>query len=206
MAQLRHLVLPTNAATSEYLQKASSFCATPAREPLAFRGKVSHSEPRASLSPNSSTNGNRRGDLVHILQCLALDDSRSGNRQRHKRFGSRLRDVAHARNDVGVGYSNKGGRKVKTAIITLSVAILMATAPAVLARNESSKAPHQHHQVSKKHPPNISGYAPWRVMHDNGVKTGYPGAWGYAPGAPKDYTYDNSRNAGGGGGGGGSGM
>ena len=90
---------------------------------------------------------------------------------------------------------------MKTAIITLSVAILMATAPAVLARNELSKAPHQHHQVSKKHPPKISGHAPWRVMHDNGVKTGYPGAWGYAPGAPKDYTYDNSRNAGGGGGG-----
>jgi len=85
---------------------------------------------------------------------------------------------------------------VKTAIITLSAAILIATAPAVLARN-----------VSKKHLPNISGHAPWRVMHDNGVKTGYPGAWGYATGAAKDYTYDNSRNAGGGGGGGGgSGM
>jgi hypothetical protein len=194
LAQLRHLVLPTNAATSEYLQKASSFCATPAREPLAFRGKVSHSEPRASLSPNGSTNGNRRGDLVHIRQCIALDDSRSGNRQRHKRFGSRLRDVVHARNDVGVGYSNKGGRKVKTAIITLSAAILIATAPAVLARNVSSKAPHPHHQVAKKHPSNIS----WRVMHDNDVKPGYPGA--YAPGAPKDYTYENSRNAGGGGG------
>jgi hypothetical protein len=37
------------------------------------------------------------------------------------------------------------------------------------------------------------------------VKTGYPGASGYAPSAPKDYTYDNSRNAGGGGGGGGGG-
>ena len=83
---------------------------------------------------------------------------------------------------------------MKTAIVTFSAAILIATAPAVLAR--TSKAPHQHHQVSKKHPPNISGY---------GVKTGYPGAWGYAPAAPKDYTYDNSRNAGGGGGGG-SGM
>ena len=35
---------------------------------------------------------------------------------------------------------------------------------------------------------------------------GTPGAFGYAPNAPKDYTYENSSNAGGGGGGGGSGM
>ena len=83
---------------------------------------------------------------------------------------------------------------MKTAFITLSAAILIATAPAVLARNVSSKAPHPHHQVTKKHPANVSGYA-----HDNGVRTGYPGAWGYAPGTPKDYTSENSRNAGGGG-------
>ncbi|WP_136623737.1 hypothetical protein [Bradyrhizobium centrolobii] len=96
---------------------------------------------------------------------------------------------------------------MKTAIITFSAAILLAAAPAVLARNVSSKAPHQHHQVSKMRPPSISGYAPWRVMHDNGVKTGYSGPFGYAPSAPKDYTTDNSRSAGGGGGaGGGSGM
>ena len=43
----------------------------------------------------------------------------------------------------------------------------------------------------------------WRVMRANGMMTGYPGASGYAPGAPKDYTYENLRNAGGGGGGGG---
>jgi hypothetical protein len=96
---------------------------------------------------------------------------------------------------------------VKTAIITLSVAVLVAAAPVVLARNVSSKASHHHHQVSKKHPPSISSYAPWRVIHANGEKTGYAGASGYAPSASKDYTYDNSRNGGGGGGGGGgSGM
>jgi hypothetical protein len=113
--------------------------------------------------------------------------------------------LAHARNSVGVHDSNEGGRKVKTAIIALFAAILIATAPAVLARNVPSNAPHQHHQVSKRHAPNISGYAPWRVMHANGVNTGYQGTYGYAPSAPKDYTYDNSRNAGGGGGGGGGG-
>lgn len=95
---------------------------------------------------------------------------------------------------------------MKTAIITPSAAFLIAASPAVLARNVSSKAAHQHHQVSKKHPPSISSYAPWRVMHDNGVKTGYPGAFGYAPSAPKDYATESSRSAGGGGAGGGSGM
>ena len=49
---------------------------------------------------------------------------------------------------------------MKTAIITLSAAILIAAAPAVLAKNVSSKAPHQHHQVSKRHPASIYGYAP----------------------------------------------
>jgi hypothetical protein len=39
-------------------------------------------------------------------------------------------------------------------------------------------------------------------MHAKGL-VGYPGAFGYAPSGPKDYTYENSRNAGGGGGGGG---
>ena len=84
---------------------------------------------------------------------------------------------------------------MKTVIMTLSAAVLVAAAPVVLARN----APHQHRQVFKKHPQVVYGYAPWRVMHANGVRTGY-GASGYAPSAPKDYTYDNSRNAGGGGG------
>ncbi|CCE09080.1 exported hypothetical protein [Bradyrhizobium sp. STM 3843] len=91
---------------------------------------------------------------------------------------------------------------MKTAITTLSAAMFIAAAPAGLA----SKAPHQHHQASRKHPPNISGYAAWPGMHPNGTMTGYPGASGYAPSAPKDYTTDSSRNAGGGGGGGGSGM
>ena len=93
---------------------------------------------------------------------------------------------------------------MKTAIVTLSAAILISAAPAALAQNVSGKTPDQHQRLSKKHPPNISGYAPWRV-HANGVKTSYPRASAYAPGAPKDYSYDNSRNAGGGGGGG-SGM
>ena len=94
---------------------------------------------------------------------------------------------------------------MKTAIIALSAAALIAAAPTVYARDASTKTPRVHYTVSMKRPQVVSGYAPWRVMHANGAKTGYPGAYGYAPGAPKDYTYENSRNAGGGGGGGGGG-
>jgi hypothetical protein len=123
-------------------------------------------------------------------------------RQWYERFDSRLRDAVHAQNEDGVHSANKGGRKVRTPTITLSAAILIAAAPAVLAGNASSKTPHQHHLL-KKHSWSVSGHAGW--MHDNGVMTGYPGIPGYAPGARKDYNYENSRNAGGGGGGG-SGM
>jgi len=110
---------------------------------------------------------------------------------------------------------------VKTTIIALFAAVLVAAAPTVHARNVSD----QQHKVFKKRHQVISGYAPWRVMRANGVKTGYqgaypraypgaypraypgayPGTYGYAPSAPKDYTYENSNNAGGGGGGGGGG-
>jgi len=95
---------------------------------------------------------------------------------------------------------------VKTTIIALSAAILIAAAPAVLAQNVSNKTPDQQHHASKKHPRVVSGYAPRHAMHAKGLKTGYPGAFGYAPSEPKDYTYENSRNAGGGGGGGGGGS
>ncbi len=89
---------------------------------------------------------------------------------------------------------------MKTAIIVLSAAALIAAAPAVLAQNVSSKTPAQHHKVFKKRPQVVTGYARWPVVHATGVKTGYPAASTHPPSAPKDYTYDNSRNAGGGGG------
>jgi hypothetical protein len=83
---------------------------------------------------------------------------------------------------------------VKTTIIALSAAALIAAAPAVLAQNVSSKTQDQHHQVPKKHPQSVSGYAPRHAMHARGLKTGYSGAFGYAPSEPKDYTYENSRS------------
>jgi hypothetical protein len=105
------------------------------------------------------------------------------------------------------GYSKKEAGKVKTTIIALFAAVLIATAPAVLSQQVSTKTPDQHHKAFKKRSQAVGGYARWRLTHaTNGATTGYPGASSYAPSTPKDYTYDNSRNGGGGGGGGGSGM
>ena len=63
---------------------------------------------------------------------------------------------------------------MKTTIIALSAAALIAAAPGVLAQNVSSKTPDQQHKVTKKRPQVFSGYAPWRVVHAKGAKTGYP--------------------------------
>ena len=90
---------------------------------------------------------------------------------------------------------------MKTAIIALSAAVLIADAAAVLAQNVSSKTPDQHHQVYRKHPRLISGYAR-QQMRAKDLKAAHPSAFGYAPNNPKDYTLENSRQAGGGGGGG----
>jgi len=71
---------------------------------------------------------------------------------------------------------------VKTTIIALSAAALIAAAPAVLARGVPGKTPGLQHKVSKKHHLGVSGYAPLREMQAKGSKKGYPGAFGYAPG------------------------
>ena len=115
-------------------------------------------------------------------------------------------DLAGTRDEPPRCYPKKEAGKVKTTIIALSAAALIAAAPAVLAQNVSSKTPDQQHKVFKKRPQVVTGYAPWRGVQTKGVKTGYPGASSYPPSAPKDYTYENSRNAGGGGGGGGGGS
>ena len=93
---------------------------------------------------------------------------------------------------------------MKTTIIALSAAALIAAVPAVSARNASSKAPGQQHRVLKKHPHRVvSGDVPWHAAHAKNVKMGYPGAFGYAPTEPKNYRPDQGSQAGGGGGGGG---
>ena len=95
---------------------------------------------------------------------------------------------------------------MKTAIIALAAAALIAAAPAVLAQGVPGKSPSLQQKVSKKHHPGVSGYAPLRQMQARGWKQGYPAAFGYAPGASGlDRETEMSRQAGGGGGGG-SGM
>ena len=97
---------------------------------------------------------------------------------------------------------------MKTTIIALSGAALIAAAPVVLAQGVPSKTPSLQHRVSKKNHSSHAVYAPLREMQAKGSKKGYPKAFGYAPGDVLDRETEMSRQAGGGGGGGsgGSGM
>ena len=96
---------------------------------------------------------------------------------------------------------------MKTAIIALSAAALIAAAPAVLARGVPGKTPGLQHKVSKKHHLRVSGYAPLRKMQAKASKKDDPEASGYAPGERSDFLESVRRGGGGGGGGGGgSGM
>ena len=94
---------------------------------------------------------------------------------------------------------------MKTAIIALFAAALIAAAPTVLAQGVPRKTPGLQHKVSKKHHPGVSGYTPLREMQATGSKTGYPGASSYTPAERSDFL-ESVRRGGGGGGGGGSGM
>jgi hypothetical protein len=101
-------------------------------------------------------------------------------------------------------HPTKEGRKVKTTLIALSATALIAVGPAVLAQNVPGKTPVQQHHASRTHHRVAPGYA--HTIQARGSKTGHPGAFGYVPSQPKDYTYENSSVAGGGGGGGGGGS
>jgi hypothetical protein len=157
------------------------------RDPLSI-DRVSIGGPRA---PNGHVNRRRPPNF------WAVEWMRSMGASAHL-----LRDAVHAPNDVGVHCSNEGGRKVKTAIITLSATrshrrrsgracpecVKRSTAPAPSSLEEA--------QVFQLR----SVACDARQQREDGLSR----ASGYAPSSPKDYTYDNSRN--GGGGGGGSGM
>lgn len=73
---------------------------------------------------------------------------------------------------------------MRLAIIALSVAAIVASAPIALAQGVSSKTPgHQmQDKGSVKGSPGASGYAPGQQMQAKGSKKGEPGASGYAPG------------------------
>jgi hypothetical protein len=73
---------------------------------------------------------------------------------------------------------------MKLAVIALSTAALIASAPAVFAQGVSSKTPG--HEMQQKGPKRgshgASGYSPGHEMQAKGSKSGSPGASGYAPG------------------------
>jgi hypothetical protein len=104
-------------------------------------------------------------------------------------------------------HSRKGGLKVKTTIIALAAAALIAAAPGALAQGVASRIPGLPHHVSQQHHRGVYGYAPRHERQARSLKTGDPQAFGYAPDEPRalNRDLDASRQAGGGGGGG-SGM
>jgi hypothetical protein len=87
---------------------------------------------------------------------------------------------------------------VKTTIVALSAAALIAAAPAVFAQSVSSKSPGLQHKVSKKHHPGVSGYTSLHEMQAKGSKKGYPQTFGYSPGEVLDRETEITRKAGGG--------
>jgi hypothetical protein len=72
---------------------------------------------------------------------------------------------------------------MKLAVIALSTAALIVSAPAVFAQGVSSKTPgHEMQKNGKKGGHGASSYASGHRMQANRSKTGSPGASGYAPG------------------------
>jgi hypothetical protein len=72
---------------------------------------------------------------------------------------------------------------VKTTMIALSAAVLIAAAPAVFAKDGSSKTASVQHKVSKKHHPGVTNYTLRRETQVKGRTMSYPGAFGYARGS-----------------------
>jgi hypothetical protein len=110
----------------------------------------------------------------------------------------------------GALFSMREDREVKTLMIALSAAVLIAAAPAVFAKAVSSKTASAEHKVLRKHHPGVANYALRRETQAKGRTMGRPGAFGYAPGAQpvvRDMTdilpYGGGAGSGGAGGGGG---
>jgi hypothetical protein len=93
---------------------------------------------------------------------------------------------------------------MKTTIVAVSAAALIAATPAVLAQGVPGKTAGLQHKATKKHHAGVSRYVPRREMQAKGSKNDDPAASRYAPGEGSDFL--DSVRRGGGGGGGGSGM
>jgi len=89
---------------------------------------------------------------------------------------------------------------MKLAVIALSTAAVIASAPVVFAQRASSKTPgHEMQKYAKKAGHHASGHASRHRMQANRSKPGSPGAFGYAP--TRDITDIVTQGGGGGGGG-----
>jgi hypothetical protein len=87
---------------------------------------------------------------------------------------------------------------MKLAVIALSTAAIIASAPVVFAQGVSSKTPgHEMQKYGKKAGHRVSSYAPGHRMQANRSKTGYPGAYGYAPSETRDITDITTKGGGG---------
>jgi hypothetical protein len=96
---------------------------------------------------------------------------------------------------------------MKLAVIALSTAALIASAPAALSQGISSQTPNLDMQKHvKKAGHRASHYASGNRLQAYRRKTGYPGAFGYTPNEIRDITDISTQAGGGGGGGGGGGM
>ncbi len=73
---------------------------------------------------------------------------------------------------------------MKTTVLALAAASLIAVSPLAFAQGVSNNAPGQKMQEkgSKLGSPGASGYSPGHKMQQKGVKSNSPGASGYAPG------------------------
>ena len=96
---------------------------------------------------------------------------------------------------------------MKTIIIAVSAAVLIAAAPIAVAQSASATTPAQQHKISARHHSALTGHPYERGMPAARARASHPNAFGYA--APQSHLapeIEASRQAGGGGGGGGSGM
>lgn len=95
----------------------------------------------------------------------------------------------------------------KAIVIAVAAVALITAAPVGAAQGASARTQAQQHRISARHHRGLPSYAARRDMDVTGARTGYPGAFGYAPGPSRrrDSDIESSRQAGGGGGGGGGG-
>ena len=103
---------------------------------------------------------------------------------------------------TAAGFQSSAGapkeEQMKFAVIALSIAVVIASAPAVLAKDVSSKTPgHEMQKYGKKAGPRASSYAPGRRLQTNRSNTGYPGTFGYVPNQTKDITDIRTKGGGG---------